>query len=797
MKKLTTSLVLLFGISLLAFAQSSNNSNIGLIKGNLYNSDNQPITYASVSLLNTQKELLQGVISEEDGHFLLEALPLDSLLLKVEFLGYQTLIQTLVLNKKNKKIDLGKVLLSKDLQQLEEVVVTAEKSQYSLQLDKKIFEVGKNTLAQGGSAIDVLEQVPLVSVEPSGAVSLRGSTQVQILVNGKRSGLTMNNALDQIPSDNIARVEVITNPSSSFDANGSAGIINIVLKRNEDEGWNGQISIDTGTPASHAIRPSLNYRNQKINLFSNLRWRYADYFGRYSTIQRRFQDSMTSSLNLKENENRHDDGRSGYFGGDYYIDAQNTITLAYYRSETKDTDLTFLNYELGNPEQEMFNFLRTGNSIENRNYNQIELNYTHDFTLKNEKLTFDFQYDFWNSTKHWDLATTGDFVPSYIGQDLRTTNQSGSRDYVFKSDYTRPLKNGSKLQTGAKFENRIVTNDYLAEILVDEEWSVYNQIDNDVRYTEKIGAAYLQYQGKHNKVGYSLGLRSEYTSTDVEDVENTFTSNNDYINLFPSAFLSYDIKDGNSVQLSYSKRINRPSLWMLYPFFEIKDFNSQEIGNPNLQASFTDAFEFSYLLVGDKITFNPNLYFKHTNDAFQSFLSQNDQRTFIVKPINIEQRQETGFEFSLRYQPTKFLTINNEFNFYHFNQKGRFEEQTLDAKGTTWSAGISASVNLPKDINAQANFDYWGAEQGAQIRQLSTHVLTLGISKDFFDDKFNFSIRAYNILDSRARRSISESEQFYIEQDARRNKARYGFRLVYRFSQVGNQRIRRESRGNR
>ncbi len=796
MKNLTSLLILMLAFSVSIFAQNEN-LNIGFVKGKLLSIDQQPVAYASVSIFDKDEKLLIGTISEEDGTFLLEKIALDSVTLDVQFLGYQTYRKDLILSRKIKKIDLGNLILEEDAKQLEEVVVTAEKSKYSLQLDKKVFEVGKDAMSQGGSALDVLEQVPLVTVEPSGSVSLRGSSAVQILVNGKRSGLTMNNALDQIPSDNIEKVEVITNPSASFDASGSAGIINIILKKNKGEGWNGQIGVRAGTPADYSVTPGINYRGKKINFFSNLRWRYSDYIGRYTTEQQTFSEGNTSFLNQREDEKRHDDGRSGYFGADYYINAQNSITLAYFRAETMDTDLTLLNYNLENPNGGKNDFLRTGNSVESRNYNQIEANYTHEFLNKGEKLTFDFQYDFWNSDKDWDLATTGEFLPTNVAEDLRTNNKAGSRDYVIQTDYKRPFKNGNRIEFGGKFENRIVKNEYLAESLVDDTWTVFQDIDNDVNYSERIGAAYFQYAGKADKVEYSLGLRSEYTFVDIEDRESAFTDDNQYLNLFPSVNLGYKMSESNSIQVSYSKRINRPSLWALYPFSEITDYNFQTIGNPNLQPAFSDAFEVSYLFVGDKITLNPNVYYRHTTNSFQNFIERDAQETFISKPINIDQRNEAGFEVSLRYSPAKFLRLNSEFNYYGFAEKGAYQGVNLNAEGQAWTARVSADFRLPKGINLQSRFNYWSSEKAAQTTQLSTYVLSFAASKDFFGDKLNVSLRAYNVLDSRASRSITETESFIVERDGRRNKDRYGVSLVYRFNQSSRDRVRRENRGNR
>lgn len=787
-------LILCLAIPKFALAQSNLK---GSIKGQILDKQNEAISYATVSLFNNKQELVQGVISDENGNFTFEKLPLEILTLDIKFLGYHDFKKEIVLNKKTKKINLGVIKLEADHAQLEEVVVTAEKSTYNLRLDKKVFNVGKDVLSQGGSAIDVLDQVPLVSVDPSGTVLLRGNSAVQILINGKRSGLTLNNALDQIPSDNIDRVEVITNPSASFDASGSAGIINIVLKKNKEKGLSGQLRLITGAPANHIVLPGLNYKNKKVNLFSNFRWRYSDYNGTYKTAQRTFDNGTTNFLKQVEDEDRHDDGRSAYFGSDFYLNNKNTITAAYYRSATKDTDVTSLKYQLDNETEGKRNILRTGNSVENRNYNQVELNYTKTFDEKGKKFTTEFQYDFWNSNKDWDLSTSGDVPTDNFGQPLRTFNKAGSKDFVYKSDFQKPINENSKIEFGVKLENRIVDNDYQAEIFLDEKWDIFNEIDNDIKYTEKIGGAYIQYQNVWKSIEYMAGIRSEYTSVDIKDQEQIFNDQKSYINFFPSASASISIGEKNSLQASYSKRINRPSLWNLYPFFEITDFNFQETGNPNLNPAFADAFEIAILSRHDKLTINPGLYYRNTKAPFQDFVAQNDQGVFINKPINIDRDISIGGEVSINYQPFKALSFNTEFNWNHFERKGSFEGQNLDASGNTWHIRAISNLNILKGLRIQTRFDYWAPENQAQVKYLETYMLSFGLSKNVWKDKLTIGLRADNVLDSRAQRSITQSDTYYIERNSKRVGARFGLSLLYRFNQTSRDRMRQQNRGNR
>lgn len=797
MKKIIFLCFLLLGVLNTSYSQSSTPASTGMIKGSLLDKEGVAISYASISLSNEQQAFFIGTISSEKGGFKFDDILLGQYQLEIQFLGYKTITQSVLLTKKNKKIDLGKIQMIEDQQQLEEVIVTAEKSAYSLKLDKKVFNVGTDILSQSGSAMDVLDQVPLVSVDPSGTVSLRGSSQVQILINGKRSGLTMNNALDQIPSENIERVEVITNPSAGFDANGTAGIINIILKKNKDEGLNGQIRTVVGIPAEYNILPSINYKNKRLNLFSTLRWRYSDYNGKYTTDQWTKFDNRIQYLNQVEDEDRHDDGRSGYFGGDFYLNDYHTFTLAYYRSETKDTDQTLLNYELRDDLNFEQNILRNGNSVEHRNYNQLEANYTRTFEEKAKKLTIDFQYDFWNSNKKWNLLSTGDIDLNKVTSELSTNTKSSSKDFSLKADYVDPIKKAGRIQTGIKLENRLINNDYLAEHILDDRWTIYNGIDNNIDYSEKIVAGYIQFSSKIKELEYMIGLRSELSLIDIEDQENSFSEKKEYLNLFPSAHLSYALNEQNKIQWSYSRRINRPSLWNLFPFTEIKDFNLQEVGNPNLNPSFTNAVEISFISIQDKLTINPSIYYRHTTDPFQSFLDQDEQQTFIIKPINIDEKESVGFELSMKYQPFKFIRFNGEFDIYHFDEKGNYLDQNLDASATTWRVRLSANIRLPKAVKLQTRFSYWASEQNAQTKELASYDLSFGLSRNFLKDKLNISLRGINVLDSRIRRSISESTDFYVSQSGKRIGPRYSLSFVYKINQTARQRMRQQKRQNR
>lgn len=499
---------------------------------------------------------------------------------------------------------------------------------------------------------------------------------------------------------------------------------------------------------------------------------------------------------LREVENRHDDGRSGYIGADYQIDDKNSVTVAFFKTATKDTDGTKLNYTLENEAEEELALNRLGNSVENRSYNQLESNYTRTYDTKGRKLTADVQYDFWDSNMDWILRSSGNDFNGENGNDVRTFNIKSSKDFTARIDYNTPVKNG-KISTGFKWENRVVSNDFSGEELVDDEWQTYRGINNEIEYAEKIGAAYIEFKSSINKLDYQLGLRSEMTDVVIKDKEGVYGNKSDYINLFPSAFATYNFKEGSSLQLSYSRRINRPSLWDIYPFNGIKDFNSYWLGNPNLIPSYTDAFELSYIHVGDKITFNPGVYHRVNHNALQIFVDRDEQDAFVYSPINIQSETLTGTEATVRYRPYKFLSFNGELRYSFFDQKGQYKGRDLNAKGTIWTGRVSSIIGLPKDLDLQIRYDYRGPSQNAQINYLASYNLSFAISKNFMDNKVNINLRASNVLDSRIRRTEVETPTYSFKQSSRRNGPQFSISALYKWNVNPRQRMRTANRGNR
>ncbi len=754
---------------------------------------NTAIPFASVTILNEAGKTLVSGMADDKGKFILGTTQQGKLSIEFSFMAYHKVSVTIEADKH--KADLGTVLMEPDAKMLNEVSVMAEKAAVSLKLDKKVFEVGKDILSQSGSVTELLAGVPSVSVAPGGGVSLRGNSSVLVLINGRRSGLTAGTALEQLPADQVERVEVIANPSAQYDASGSAGIINIVLKRNKKSGFNGQLRLVGGIPNDSRISPSLNYKSNKLNLFSTIGLRFSDYVGLYKTNQTVNQNGFNSMLNQRQDENRHDDGRLVYFGADYQPDSLNTITIAYLRNATKDHDKTTLgyNYFRSVPDSTL---VRSGESWENRNYNQLEFNYTRLFKKPGKKLTIDMQYDFWNSAKNWNLATSK-ILPSVEQRpEIRTSAIGSSKDFAVQSDMVIPLKGKATLTYGIKAENRKVNSDFLAEGRTANGWAVIDNIDNGVGYNEFIGSAYLQFSSKISRFSYQLGLRSEYTEVSIDDRKGVYNSNKDYLKLFPTLHLGYEMSKSTSLQLSYSRRINRPALNNLYPFNEITDYNSRYVGNPDLNPSYANVLELGLLKRVGTLIINPSLYYQHNTGVMIDY-NYRENGLFISMPVNIKQEERSGAELSVLYNPYKWLQMNMELNAYHFSQAGVYASQDFAFSGNTYTSRLGTQVKLPNKFSVQARYNFTGAVNNAQSNMKAIHSIDVGFGQNFLKDKASLLLDVSNLFNLRKFSTTTTGQGFSITQVNSPNAARYRLTFVYRLNLSDGQGVRQAKSGNR
>lgn len=738
------------------------------------------IEFATITLINSSDgKVIIETITDGKGTYSLKITP-GKYNIKAEFIGLES--STLEnFDLQNDQV-LPPFLLEEMPTQLETIEIQTEKTTIEHKLDKKVFNVGSDLVSKGGNAIDILNNVPSVSVNYNGAVSLRGNTGVRILINGKPSVLTANNGLEQIPAENIEKVEVITNPSSKYDSEGTAGIINIILKKNKSKGFGSSVQATAGIPDNYALGYNMNYKNKKINIFSDLRYRYINFLGKESSSRTIYDDNVIDSyLNGTVDRDRTNRTFTTYFGGDYYFNDKNMITLSYfYRNNTSRSTVDYaFNYldENRNPE-------RIANAKEAykepQTANQIELNYIKTFAKEGQKFTINLQYDFWNDDENESILEQEVFPVSLPFRALKSRNIESSKDFLFQSDYSLPFNEKSKIEFGIKGEIRRINSDYQA---YDNNMAI-DSLNNLLHYDERIIGAYVQYGSSIKKLNYLLGLRIEDSNTGSNDRINQFNIDKKYTDFFPTAHFTYEFNDIFNVQLSYSRRISRPAFWQLNPFGGIADRRNIRIGNPDLDPVYTNSYELGILIKWKKFIINPSLYHQFSRNIFEDIRITNPDGFLVEQAINSGTESRIGAEISISYSPLKWLTLNGEMNYYTFEQKGIFNvsdknftsKQSTRIKFSTW--------------NFQTNLNYLGATSSGQYNSKSQYWFDLGIGKDIWNERATITLKADNIFDSRISKGLVRGNGYTLDYNFRSVGPRVYATFTYRLNRKKSDRDR-------
>lgn len=721
----------------------------------------QPVEFATVMVGDkTTRQPITGVTTEMDGSFKVES-NASQFYVEISFIGFAT--QTIEqINIVNGKANLGIIALSEDSEMLDEVVVRAEKSTTEFKLDKRVFNVGKDLSSTGASALEVLNNVPSVNVNIEGQISLRGSTGVQILINGKPSVIASEsgNALGTITADMIDRIEVITNPSAKHDAEGTSGIINIVIKKEERKGINGSVSVNTGTPHNHSVGLSLNRRTEKFNLFSQLGAGYRELPEKNRNINR---DLINNSTIFSEGTEYRNEGFLNFvLGTDYHINEFNVITLSgnfAYEFEDQPSRTTFTI-----PDD-------TGAIVS-------EWNRTETTTATNPKYQYELQYkkQFPDNEDHALLLSA---VGNFFGKDQssefenvnilddRATNNQQTRTnfqegrHTFNLDYTKPFDEKWTLETGAQYVLNDVSNDFAVSDLVNGDWVENANLTNIFEFTQNVLGMYGTGAYEGEKWGLKLGLRVENTDLSTFLVNTLETNDRNFTNFFPTLHTSYKITEKISMQAGYSRRIFRPRLWDLNPFFNIRNNFSVRTGNPNLLPEFTDSYELASIYIFGKTSLNFSVFYRYTTDVVERVSTfENNVSTF--KPLNIGTNRSTGIELNGKYEATKWLTLNGDFNYNYFSRQGELEATSFDFTGDQWSSKMTAKLKLPADFDFEITGNYQSRFKTVQSERADMLFADLGLRKKILKGKgvFNFSIR--DIFVSRIQETVTNQPSFYL-----------------------------------
>jgi outer membrane receptor protein involved in Fe transport len=652
--------------------------------------------------------------------------------------------------------------------------VTAEKSTTEFKTDRRVFNVGTDLTSSGASALEVLNNVPSVNVDIEGSVSLRGCSGVQILLNGKPSVIAdeESGALGNITADMIEKIEVITNPSAKYEAEGTAGIINIILKKNNKKALNGSISLNTGFPDNHSVGVSLNKRTENFNLFTQFGVGFKE---RVSDTENRNNDFNTGiNLNSIGDEARNEGYYNLVLGTDYYINPLNVITLSGSFTYEIEDQPSFTEFELFE------------NGLSTTGWTRSETT-----SATNPKLQYELQYkrEFEDDKEH----TLGfSAIGNYFGKDQSSvfteTLLNGQRDltdqltntkfdegkFTFNLDYTKPLLEDYTIEVGAQYVDNRVSNDYAVEDLVDGEYVIDEGLTNLFEYDQKVFGTYVTGAYEGAVYGLKLGLRAEHTDLSTLLTNTNEDNNQQFLNWFPSAHVSYKLSDGISLQAGYSKRIYRPRLWDLNPFFNIRNNFSIRAGNPLLMPEFTDSYEIGSIFIFDAISFNVNVYQRVTTDKIERISTFTDN-VRVFSPLNVGTADTKGLEVNFKYTPFKKITFNGDFNYNFFQREGVFGDQEFDFSNDQWGTKITSKIKAHKNLDFEITGRYSSEVQTVQGIQSANLFMDFGTRYKIAGGKIVLNLSVRDVFASRIRESFVFDDNFET----------YSFRQLGRFVSFG------------
>ncbi len=785
--------------------QSAPLLNEGTITGKVIDKQaNLPLEYATISLFTSDSVLVDGTITSSDGTFFLKVSP-GNYFAEVQFISYEKLvINNVSITAQNRNIDLGTIALELESTSLNEVTVIGERSEMVINLDKKIFNVGKDLSNTGKTALDILDNIPSVAVDMEGNITLRGSENIQILIDGKPSGMVNSsntNALQSLQGSMIERVEIITNPSARYEAEGMAGIINIVLRKDANKGVNGTFEVTAGYPQQYSLGVNVNFRKEKINYFLNYNIRYNERPGMGKSYQE-FTLSDTSYITRLERE-RLRTGLSNRIrgGADYYINSKNTITTSFLfgiDDQLNTTRLSYNDFTFSNPPVPIASSYRIDKEEEDEKDIEISMNYEKKFEKEDHKLTFLTQ--FMENSETEKSSIEEEIIPSNedVGSTIiqRSYNNESEKNFLLQADYIYPFGNDGKFEAGYRSEFRNIANPYYVEEQDDNNnWMRLEEFSNNFKYIENIHALYLQGGNNFGKIGLQFGLRTELSDVRTFLHETNEKNERLYLDFFPTFHSSFQFSKVHSMQLSYSRRIQRPRFWFLNPFHSYSDSRNIRSGNPNLNPEYTHSLEAGYLANLTVFNFYSGVYYRYSTDVMErvNFVDDSTGIT-LTMPLNLSERQSFGFESNITLRVQKWWTLSANFDFFRSITDGHFEEENLHSDDYSWNTRLNSRIRLPKNFDIQTIFFYRAPQETTQGLRKAFYMLNLGISKDLLKGNGTLTFNIHDVLNSRKFRFIIDQPDLYSENEFRWSKPNYTLTFIYRLNQ--NNRMTRNGRNN-
>lgn len=788
-------LILFLCSSLNVFSQSNTGQNLE-ISGKVTDSQSgKPVDFATVLLFANSKQPIKSLQTDLEGLFSIKNIASGKYRLEISFLGYDKKSDSVRVISSN--VNLGNIKLNPAKSTfLKEVVIEGQRSTIQLGIDRKVFSVDQSLVSEGGSATDLLTNVPTVSVDIDGNVSLRGTDNVRILIDGKPSAIgggRMADVLQSLPASAIESIELITNPSSKYDAEGQSGIINIVLKKNRKVGLTGAVSTSAGTQSNYNANSNLSYRDEKINVYGNYSYRQGtrngDGFNNTTFLQ---SNGLVNNNSVSDRQNVNN---SFKLGTDFYLSPKTTVGASGNFNFRNNQNSEILNYFIQGFPADNGSSIRNTNRDGNSSGYDLSFDFNRQLKKKGENIVANFSFgqekdnDF--QTFNQNFFTSGGTAKDTT-DNRNNTNTEFNESYNFQIDYTLPITDKQKFETGTRVTVKDNGESQLSELFspINNAYNRDYSQSNVFTLKDQVYAVYANYQNQLSKnFGFQIGLRAEqaYLNTQYNVYGNIgigTTGNLDYLRIYPSIFLTQKLPADQQFQLSYTRRVNRPRGWQVNPFADISDPNNIRMGNPNLKPEDINSFELSYIKYWKTVTFTSSAYLRQVNDVVQGIrLPQPDNNAAtITQFFNLSKNRTSGFEFISKADLVKNFSLTTNLNLYYSHFDGNEQYNIKSADGFNWDANLTGNIKFPKNLAGQFNMMYVAPRVSSQGRRNEMYYMDAGLKLDLLKNKVgSISFNVRDILNSRKWGQTTETDYFIQDSERRFSGRMATITLSYRF----------------
>ena len=795
----------------------------GTVRGRVLDKQSdEALPFVSVRVNGADGRLAGGCTTDDGGHFSVGGLKDGSYTLQISLIGYKTVTRSFQLSPQKRTQHYNAIYLSEDAQTLQAVQVTGQRSQMKLEVDRKTFTVDEVLAATGGSVSDLLENIPSVEVTTDGEISLRGSTSVEVWINGKQSGLTSENRgdiLQQIPAESIERIEIIDNPSAKYSPEGTAGIINIIMKRERSAGYYGSLQTGANQQGGYNLGGNINYSSTLLDAYANVGYRRRKGSGTNMSDQRYRADETAPFSSYQISEGENNDKGGGLFaraGLTLHLSKNDDLSLSGMTMQGNRSNDNLTNYRYGsfidNTQQDSRLLSRnTWGDGDNHMYN-AELSFTHKFNEKGtHKLDASLSHSRWNSDGSNEylndttalnppLSTLNSYSYQYRPMEIN------NRNWEAKLEYENQVTDKLKIEAGynGRFSHENTPQrsfEYAAQgqaqrltpddPRLTEDPYFYNRFIYDM----DVHALYATGNMKLGRLGVMAGLRGEYWKVDTKSIdyygqEEPFKK--DYFQLFPSLFLNYELTKTSQVQLNYTRRLRRPWGGQLNSFKNTRDASMIEFGNPQLTPEYTNSFSLNYLKTWTDHTLSLSTYYRPTTDVMQRIRYQgtyDGQPTMFMTNLNVAKSQSAGAELILKDKLWRIVDLTTTVNAFYYKLDGFntiVEGQQVSGDGNenfAWDARLLASVILPYNITVQATGNYRSRQLITQGHRKANGGLDLGVRKTFLNKKFALAFNWRDVFDTMNFENYSEGPTFWRHQKMHR-KPRINIQLTWNFGNM-------------